>query len=251
MCQAAQPRTGDPCAHRVDRDLPLAGHPATATTKKPDTPGTGRDSHSCPRFRRISARNRPYSIFPIQPHLRSWPSRHGSLVRVNPCPLLALQNEWAMMRTVCRTSRDVSSAHGEWCLSNNLHHPYCSHSFALFQNNVFPTVACLHNSHSSSHVTLHPLDIIQQTWRQKEVLSVVLVPDPIVFAPWSVQVAERVALVNSRNTCATLLCVLLLFLLQPCNFIAAAGSKRRRRLQWASQAVVRCRCACHVQFYVV
>ena len=53
------------------------------------------------------------------------------------------------------------------------------------------------------------------------------------------------------NDMCDLGCVLLLFSLLAGNLIAAAGRKQRRRLQRAPEAIERCRCAFHVQFYVV
>ena len=71
LTTAAWPRTSNPHGHRVDRDLPAAVRLAAATAKKPTAPGTIRNSHSCHRFRRISASNSPRRLFSVQPHLRS------------------------------------------------------------------------------------------------------------------------------------------------------------------------------------
>ena len=54
---------------------------------------------------------------------------------------------------------------------------------------------------------------------------------------------EPRALWSSRKTCVTLENVLLIVPLQTDNLIATAGRKRRRRLQWAPEAVERCRCS--------
>ena len=54
---------------------------------------------------------------------------------------------------------------------------------------------------------------------------------------------------NSRKTCVTRVFVLLTVPQQAGKLTGALGRKRRRRLQWASEAIERGRCPCHVQFY--